>query len=212
MEAVREYGGKVNLIDVRTISRAERVAQLAAESPDAYVASAYDDDLVIEGNSTLGEELCGLRRLIDTIVAPVGGGGLTSGIVTGVRRAGGRMEVVGAEPLIANDAARSFREGSIVSNDQEPQTIADGARTVSLGQRNWRILREGLAGIVEVQEGAIKAAVCHLFNLANLKSEPTGALSIGALLTDPGRFSGKTVCCVVSGGNVDPAVFREIIE
>ncbi len=212
VEAVREFGGLVDLIEVRSISRAVRVARLAEEAPDAYVASAYDDDLVIEGNSTLGDELCGLDRHIDVIVAPVGGGGLTSGIVTGVRRSFGRMEIVGAEPLLANDAARSFRENRLIANEAEPQTIADGARTVSLGQRNWKILREGLAGIVEVPEEAIKAAVCHLFNLANLKSEPTGALSIGALLTDPGRFAGKTVCCVISGGNVDPAVFREIIE
>lgn len=88
---------------------------------------------------------------------------------------------------------------------------ADGARTVSLGQHNWAVLREGLAGIVEVSEEHIKEAVRLLFSLANLKVEPTGALSIGALLTEPERFGNRSVCCVVSGGNVDPGIYREIL-
>ncbi|HEV3275520.1 MAG TPA: pyridoxal-phosphate dependent enzyme [Terriglobia bacterium] len=215
VDAVREYGGEVDFVDVRVKSRATRVAELAAVHPEAYVASAYDDPLVIEGNSSLGEELARLDRPLDCVVAPVGGGGLTSGIITGLRRAGSALEVVGAEPLAANDAARSLREGRIVANEAEPQTMADGARTVSVGVHNWAILRrglkDGLAGIVEVPEEHIARAVRLLFELANLKAEPTGALSVGALLTDPDRFRDRQVCCVISGGNVDPAVYRELL-
>ncbi|HEV2380526.1 MAG TPA: pyridoxal-phosphate dependent enzyme [Terriglobia bacterium] len=227
VDSVREYGGKVEFVDVRSKSRAGRVAELAAEHPEAYIASAYDDPFVIEGNSSLGEELACLD--VDCVVAPVGGGGLTSGIVTGLRRAlsaGARpigdlqhdvrlkyrgVEVIGAEPLLANDAARSLREGRIVANESEPQTVADGARTLSLGRRNWAILKDGLAGIVEVPEDDIARAVRLLFELANLKAEPTGALSVGALLTEPARFAGRSVCCVISGGNVDPAVYRDLL-
>lgn len=212
VEAVREYAGQVDLIDVRPKSRAERVAELAREHPEAYIASAYDDPLVIEGNSSLGEELGRLDRPMDTVVAPVGGGGLSSGIITGLRRTGRKIEVIGAEPLLANDAARSLRAGQIVANETEPQTLADGARTVSLGRYNWAILRDSLAGIVEVPEENIVLAVRLLFELANLKAEPTGALSVAAVLTDPGRFRGREVCCVISGGNVDPAVYREILR
>jgi threonine dehydratase len=211
IDAVREYGGAVDLIDVRKISRAARVAELATENPDAYVASAYDDPLVIEGNSTLGEEIATLTRHFDSIVAPVGGGGLTSGLIKGVRAAGKQIQVIGAEPLLANDAARSLAAGHIVTNESEPQTIADGARTVSLGRHNWEIIQEGLAGIVEVPEENIKEAVRLLFSLANLKAEPTGALAVGALLTDRERFRGRSVCCVVSGGNVDAAVYSSIL-
>jgi threonine dehydratase len=213
VDAVREYGGQVEFVDVRSKSRAARVAELAAEHPEAYIGSAYDDPHVIEGNSSLGEELAALD--VDSIVAPVGGGGLTSGIVTGLGRArpaGSRLpEVIGAEPLLGNDAARSLREGRIVANEHEPQTIADGARTVSLGKHNWPILRDGLAGIVEVPEENIACGVRLLFELANLKAEPTGALSVGALLTDPGQFAAKSVCCVISGGNVDPGVYRKLL-
>jgi threonine dehydratase len=211
VDAVREYGGKVDFVDVGAQSRAARVAELAAEHPEAYVASAYDDPLVIEGNSSLGAELARLDRPLDCVVAPVGGGGLTSGIVTGLRRAGRSLEVVGAEPLLANDAARSLREGRIVANESEPQTLADGARTLSLGVHNWAILEHGLAGIVEVPEENIASGVRLLFELANLKAEPTGALSVGALLADPERFRGREVCCVISGGNVDRGVYRELL-
>lgn len=211
VEAVREYGGQVDFVDVRSKSRAARVAELAAEHPEAYIASAYDDPLVIAGNSTLGEELGRLGRPLDCVVAPVGGGGLTSGLITGLRRAGSPVDVIGAEPLLGNDAALSLRAGRIVTNQTEPQTIADGARTVSLGVHNWAILRDGLAGIVEVPEEKIAQAVRMLFELANLKAEPTGALSVGALLTDPDRFRDRQVCCVISGGNVDPAVYRDLL-
>ena len=211
VEAVREYGGEVDFVDVKVKSRSDRVNGLAKRHPEAYVASAYVDLLVIEGNSTLGRELAALDYAFDSVIVPVGGGGLAAGIVTGIQRAGKKIDVIGAEPLMGNDAARSLRAGKIIANEQEPQTIADGARTVSLGHHNWEILRTGLAGIVEVGEEEIKEGVRLLFHLANLKVEPTGALSVGALLAAPERFRGKSVCCVVSGGNVDPVVYANII-
>ena len=211
VEAVREYGATVDLINVREVSRSERVQQLAAESGEAYVASGYDDSLVIDGNASLGDELIALGRAFEAIVVPVGGGGLIGGIAQSVARANAATKVFGAEPALANDAARSLREGRIIVNEQEPQTIADGARTVSLGQHNWAIIREHVAGIVEVSEEQIREGVRLLYSLANLKVEPTGALAIGALLAAPDQFRDQTVCCVVSGGNVDPAVYRECI-
>jgi threonine dehydratase len=212
IDAVREYGGEVDLLDVKSQSRAERVAELARLHSDAYVASAYDDPLVIEGNASLGLELAALDMQIDFVIAPVGGGGLTSGLVQGFRKAGRTTRIWGAEPAIANDAARSLRAGHIVVNESEPQTIADGARTVSIGRHNWAVLRDSLEGIVEVPEENIKEGVRLLFQLANLKAEPTGALAIGALLTEPERFRDHSVCAVVSGGNVDPEIYKRILE
>lgn len=211
IEAVREYGGMVDLLDVSRQSRAERVDELARLHPDAYVASGYDDPLVIEGNASLGAELAALDARFDFVIAPVGGGGLTSGLVQGFHKAGREARIWGAEPLIANDAAQSLRAGRIIASESEVQTIADGARTVSIGQHNWEILREGLAGIVEVPEESIREGVRLLFQFANLKAEPTGALSIGALLTEPERFRGASVCAVVSGGNVDPELYLSIL-
>jgi len=210
MDAVREHGGTVEPVDVRVKSRADRVAELHLQHPEAFVASAYDHPLVIEGNASLGHELAPLD--FDVIVVAVGGGGLSSGIIQGLREAGNKKtRVVGAEPLLGNDAARSLAAGRIVTNESEPQTLADGARTVSLGEHNWAILKDGIEAIVEVPEENIAEAVRLLFSLANLKAEPTGALGLGALLTDPGRFEGRRVCAVVTGGNVDPDVFHRIL-
>ena len=210
MEAVREFGGQVEFVEVREKSRAERVNELAEQHPDAYIASAYDDPLVIEGNSSLGKELRALDRNLDIVVVPVGGGGLISGIVTGMQQPQG-TRIFGAEPLMANDAASSLRQGKIVRNETEPQTIADGARTVSLGTHNWEIIRKSVTAIVEVPEEKITEAVRLLFELANLKVEPTGALTVAAVMTLPVLFRERTVCCVVSGGNVDPAVYAKIL-
>ncbi len=211
MEAVREHGGVVEPVDVRVKSRAERVAELHLLHPEAFVASAYDHPLVIEGNATLGHELAPLD--FDAVVVAVGGGGLSSGLIQGLREAGNRKtQVVGAEPFLGNDAARSLAAGRIVRNESEPMTLADGARTVSLGEHNWAILKDGIESIVEVPEENISEAVRLLFSLANLKAEPTGALGVGAILTDSGRFQGRRVCAVVTGGNVDPEIFQRLIS
>lgn len=212
IEAVKEYGGKVELVNTLVKSRNERVKELAVEYPDAYVTSAFDDPLVIEGNASLGEELCHRDFSFDDILVPIGGGGLSSGIITAVRRNGKAIRVIGAEPQMANDAARSLQAGHLIANEVEPQTIADGARSLSVGKSDWPILKEGLFKIIEVTEEKIKEAVRVLFLQVNLKAEPTGALSIGALLTEPEFFRGRSVCCVISGGNVDPKMYAQIIN
>lgn len=212
VDAVREYGAEVDLVDVRRKGRLERLSELATEFPDAYVASPYDDPLVIEGNSSLARELFALGLDLDCIVAPIGGGGLTSGLVKAVEASGARTRVIAAEPLLANDAAESFRTGRLVAKADESATIADGAKVLKLGDRNWEILREGLAGVIEVTEDQIREGVRLLFALANLKAEPTGALAVGALLADPDQFRGQRVCCVISGGNADPALYARLVE
>lgn len=209
IEAVRGYGATVDLVDTSKVARSERVAQLAAAMPDAYLASAYDDLFVIEGNSTLGDELS--ARDFDMVISPVGGGGLISGISKGLRRNAHQATLTGAEPLLANDAARSLKAGKIIRNEAEPMTIADGARTLSLGNHNWEIVEKGVAEIIEVSEENIAEAVRLYFSLANLKVEPTGALSLGAILESVEKFKDKKICLVVSGGNVDTENYRQIL-
>ena len=212
IEAIQSYGGQVDLVDVHSISRAERVAQLMAEHAAAFQAQAYDDYRVVAGNSTLGQEL--LRgETFDTIIVPVGGGGLSSGLVIARDFLNATSEIIGAEPLPGNDAARSLRSGHVVRNEQEPATIADGARTLSLGRLNWEVLQPGLTDIIEVPDALTLAALRYYFRYLNLKVEPTGALALGALLANPQRFQDRRVCCVVSGGNVDPTVYaRALVE
>src|SRR5262249_25971470 len=143
--------------------------------------------------------------------APISGGGLACGLIEGLRSAGKQIPVIGSEPLLANDAARSMRADRIISNKLEPPTIADGARAISVGLNNWKILRSGLREIIEVPESKIAEALRMLFGRANLKVEPTGALSLAAVLTEPKKFRDLTVCCVASGGNVDAAAYAKLI-
>ncbi len=208
--AVQGYGGIADLIDTGQISRAGRVQQLLAEQEGAFQAHAYDDYRVVVGNSTLGKEILSGGDF-DILVVPVGGGGLSSGQVIARDYLNARAEIIGAEPQPANDAARSLRAGQLIRNEQEPPTVADGARTISLGDLNWEILRQGVADILEVPDPVTLAALREYFAL-NLKVEPTGALALGALLAHPQRFAGKRVCCIVSGGNVDPTVYIRALQ
>ena len=210
IDAVRSFGATVDLIDVKKVGRNERIEQLAGEMPNAYFASPYDDKLVIEGNATLGDEL--RKKGFDIIVAPIGGGGLVSGLVTSFGQNGTKVSIIGAEPQLGNDAARSLRAGELIRNENEPMTLADGARTISVGHLNWPFIRDGVAEIIEVSEENIAAALRLYFTFVNLKCEPTGALSLGAILEDREKFVGKRVCLIVSGGNVDAEVYRRILS
>lgn len=208
--AVQSHGGIVDLIDVRKISRSERVQQLLAEQPAAFYAQAYDDYRVVAGNSTLSKEILSAADF-DVIVVPVGGGGLCSGQVIARDHLRAHTEIIGAEPLPGNDAARSLRSGQLVRNEHEPDTVADGARTLSLGVLNWEIIQRGVADIIEVPDALTLEALRRYFLYANLKVEPTGALALGGLLAQPERFHRKHVCCIVSGGNVDPLVYAQAL-
>jgi threonine dehydratase len=211
VESVKSYGADVDMIDVTKVSRASRLAELAEKIPDARSCSPYDDAYVIAGNASLGFEI--LEAVSpDVIIAPVGGGGLSSGIVVARDEKKSSALVVGAEPQIANDASRSLREKKRLGNDSEPQTIADGARTLSLGERNFEILNGGLEGIVEVGEEEIARSVRILFGALHLQVEPTGALSTGALIASRAKFAGKNVVCIASGANVDAQVYAKIIS
>ncbi len=210
IDAVRGFGAVVDLIDTKTVGRAERIAQLRETMPDAYFASPYDDQFVIDGNATLADELAEMD--FDAVIAPVGGGGLISGTIQAFSKLNRKPEIYGAEPLLGNDAARSFRSGQLTANESEPMTLADGARTLSVGSLNWPIIKNGAADIIEVAEQNIIESVRLYFILANLKTEPTGALSLGAVLEDKERFRDKKICAIVSGGNVDPDVYLSILK
>lgn len=210
ISAVQGYGATADLIDTNKVSREERTKQLLEEQEGAFLAHAYDDYRVVAGNSTLGHEI--LRSAdFDIVVVPVGGGGLSAGQIVARDHLNARTEIIGAEPQKANDAARSLHTGQLMRNQQEPLTIADGARTISLGKLNWDILRQGISEILEVPEAVILKALRTCFDL-NLKVEPTGALALGAILAHPERFSGKRVCCIVSGGNVDAQVYARALQ
>ncbi|MGC6506859.1 MAG: threonine ammonia-lyase [Myxococcota bacterium] len=207
--AVQEYGAEVVFVNTAKQSRAMKVSEWSDRHPEAYIASAYDCQWVIEGNSSLGFEIAQSGLPFDAIIAPVGGGGLSAGLIQGLCHASSSIPVWGAEPLMANDGVKSLRDGTLHRHASEPQTLADGARTASLGNLNFRILRNGVAGMIEVPEESI---VWGLQSIANegLRVEPTGALSVGALRHWHAP-EGAHIGCVLSGGNVDKALYDKLL-
>lgn len=216
MDGIKKYGMEIDLVDPVKKGRAQRLAELAKEYPNAYVTNAYDNPLIIEGNKSLGQEIAAYNENFDYIISPIGGGGLISGIILGIKESFASAElaaptIIGAEPALANDAARSIKSGELMANDFEPQTIADGARTISLGKHNWQIIKDNLKQIIEVPDEQIKAAVKLIFGHTKIKAEPTGALPLAAVLTELDLFEEKNICCVISGGNVDEDLFQSLL-
>ncbi|MBK9142649.1 MAG: pyridoxal-phosphate dependent enzyme [Candidatus Melainabacteria bacterium] len=216
IEAAKALGADVRLADLSRRSRSEWldlvVGELEAAGEAVEVVSPYDDPRVIEGNASLVEDLLPFKDSFDTVICPVGGGGLSAGIARGKERHGLDFALWGAEPREGNDASRSLAEGRLTANQKEPATLADGARTLSLGKLNFEILKDSLAGIVEVEEKTLREAVRMYFELANLKVEPTGALSLAALMERPELFASSRPLVIVSGGNVDAELYASLIS
>src|SRR5436190_18080574 len=122
IDAVRLFGATVDLIDIAKVSRNSRVDELRSQLPDAYYASPYDDQFVIDGNATMGEEIA--AHDFDVVIVPIGGGGLISGIVNGLKRKGSKTTAVGAEPLLAITRHERWRPGNWCETKRDRRTWA----------------------------------------------------------------------------------------
>ena len=211
VDRIREVGARVELVPVE--ERLTRARQLEEEQGLALVPP-FDDPDVIAGQGTVGLEILEQSPDVETIVVPVGGGGLASGVATAARTVPG-VRVVGVEPELAADAAESLRLGRRVTWPDEftGRTMADGVRT-GLSDRTYEHLRARSEGIVTVTEDEIAHAVTVLARQARLVAEPSGALAAAAILSgrvpsDPARP--ESTVAVVSGGNVDPDLFARLV-
>ena len=203
--ATRALGAAVITDGVTVDTREARLAELLDETGYALV-HPFDDWDVIHGQGTAALEVLEDRPDVTTVVVPVGGGGLISGTALALkgRELNGRaraVRIVGAEPALADDAARSFRTGTHVHHPAGP-TLADGARVPAIGERAFEVVveRRLVDDIVTVPEEAIAAATEALADRAHLVVEPTGALAVAAVLC--GRLDvDATTVLVLSGGN-----------
>lgn len=199
--AVRGYGGRIILCEPTQQAREDTAAAVGAETGATFL-HPYDQAEVIAGQGTIALELLEDEPDLDAIVAPVGGGGLVSGIALAAAGLRPGLPVFAAEPQGADDAFRSRRDG-IRHPQTAPRTIADGLRT-GLGELTFPVVRDVVADVVRVSEEAIVAAMRLLYSRAKLVVEPSGAVALAAVL-DPGfgRRELGTVAVVLSGGNVD---------
>ncbi|TQN31763.1 threonine dehydratase [Haloactinospora alba] len=170
----------------------------------------FDHPHVIAGQGTVGAEILQDLSDVDTVLVPVGGGGLASGVATAVKEQHPGTTVLGVEPELASDAAESLAADQLVSWPPEltGRTVADGVR-VTLSELTFRHLRIRLDGIVTVTEDEIRSAVGTLARSARLVAEPSGAVAMAAFLSGKSP-AGRTVA-VVSGGNVDPELLAETL-
>ncbi len=198
--AVEGYGARITLCEPTMASREETAARIVAET-GATLVHPYNDWRVIAGQGTTGLELMEQAPGLDFVVAPVGGGGLISGVAIAARGISPRTRVYGAEPEMADDAARSIREGRIVPSEN-PKTVADGLLT-SLGDKTFPIIREYVTGILTVPERAIVDAMRLAWERMKIVVEASAAVALAAVLANSETFAGKRVGVVLSGGNVD---------
>ena len=199
VEATKAYGAEVVQGGVTAATR-DTVAREIAGRTGAEVIPPFDDERIIAGAGTLGLEIVDEWPEVATVITPLGGGGLLSGVATAVTSMSG-ADVYGVEPAAGNDGEQSFRSGRIVSIDP-PNTIADGARTLAIGERNFAIMRERVKDVVSVDDDVLLDAVKFAMYRTKLVIEPTGALGLAALFAGKIKPRGP-VAVVISGGNLD---------
>ena len=207
--AVEGYGGRITLCEPTLEAREDAAARIVRET-GATLVHPYNDWRVIAGQGTVGLELMEQADELDCVVAPVGGGGLLSGIATVVRAMAPGTKVYGAEPEAADDAKRSLDAGRIIPANN-PETIADGL-LASLGDRTFPILREKVDDILTVSEESIAHAMRLVLERMKIVIEPSAAVPVAAVLAHADRFAGKLVCIVLTGGNVDLAKLPWLVE
>jgi len=210
LAATRDYGAEVVLYDRQKQVREELGRELAA-ARGLTIVPPYDHPHVIAGQGTVALELHRQAGPLDLLLAPVGGGGLLSGCGLATKHVAPSCRVIGVEPAAADDATRSFRTGELATV-HEPETIADGARTPSLGSYTFPLVLRNVDAMVTVSEDAIREALRFLLERCKLVVEPTGALTVAALLSGALEARGQRVGLVLSGGNLDLAALPRLLE
>ncbi|HET6920729.1 MAG TPA: threonine/serine dehydratase [Jiangellaceae bacterium] len=206
---IRALGAEI--VVVPAPEREARAAAIAAERGCAVIPP-FDHADVIAGQGTVGLEIVEDLPDVGTVLVPVGGGGLISGVSVAVKAISPHTRVVGVEPELAGDLADGFRRGERVVWDPAltARTIADGVRLPAVGELPWQHITRLVDDVVTVPEQSIVDAMAMLATSSRLVAEPSGALTTAAYLERPEAATGRTVA-VVSGGNVDPALLARAL-
>ncbi len=208
INAVRGYGVEPTFCEPDSDSRQAAADKVIAETGATFI-HPFNDARVIAGQGTAVLELLEEVSSLDAIIVPVGGGGLLSGTLIAAKSLNPDIKVFAAEPAWADDAFRSLKSGKIESPVRH-DTIADGLRTC-LGTLTFPIVRELVDDILLANEEEIGAATLLMMFQAKVVAEPSGAVSLAALLRNKDRFAGQRVGVIVSGGNIDPSTLQRLI-
>jgi threonine dehydratase len=209
VEGVRAQGAEVVFAGTTSADRLDRARAIAAERGFTMVPP-YDSLDVIAGQGTCGLEILEEWPAVETIVVPVGGGGLIAGIAAAVATIKPSVRVVGVEPVGAPKLARALEAGH-PARIEFVGSLADGLLPLSIGEVPFSVLSGTVRESVQVSEDAIAAAVRFLYHEQELRVEPSGAVTTAALLSGSIRITGPTTV-VLSGGNVDPELFERLVH
>jgi threonine dehydratase len=211
LDATRDYGGEVELFEGSSLDLFERARAVSRETGMVYL-DGFDNPAMIAGHGTIGLEILTERPDTDVVVVPVGGGALVSGIAMAAKAIKPSIRIVGVEPEGSAAMHRSLQLGRIAQLDRV-DTIAEGLLANRPGERTFEIVRGSVDDIALVSEEEIRQAVRLLLERAKLLVEPSGAVSLAALLN--GRIGIRqpetVVVAVLSGGNVDFDVLRQCL-
>ena len=205
LEATRAYGAEVITYDPKTASREELATRIAAER-SLSVIPPYNHAQVVAGQGTAAKELIEETGALDYLLVPCGGGGLLSGCAVAASHWSPACKVIGVEPEAGDDATRSFHSKTLQSC-HNPDTIADGARTPSLGSITFPLVLQYVHDMLTVSDAELLRSMFWIWERMKIVAEPTGVLAAAALLEGKlqGRheYQGKRIGVVISGGNAD---------
>ncbi len=197
---VKTYGGEIIECESTPQARQENADRIRTEKGAAFLHPSNQDE-VIHGNATAAMELLEDYNDLDVILTPIGGGGLIAGTALAAHYFSSNCDVIGGEPMQADDAYRSMQSGKIEYNDSF-HTIADGLRT-HLGNRNFPIIQKHVKKIIRVEEDEIVNAMQIIWERMKIIIEPSCAVPFAAVLKNKEEFKNKKIGIILSGGNVD---------
>jgi threonine dehydratase len=211
-EATAALGAEIILAGTTGIERQLRAEELA-EKYGYVIVPPFNDEKIIAGQGTVGLEILEDLPEVETVLVPIGGGGLISGVAAAVKLSKPQVNVIGVEPALGADAQASLKAGKIVEfpAEQVTQTLADGLRSQSVGEINFEIIRRYVDDIVAVSEEEIREATRRLSENPKTVAEPSGAVAVAAFLFHQDILpQTKINVAVISGGNIDPKMLAEI--
>lgn len=200
VQAVKDYGAEVTFC-ASTLEARESTLQEVVDRTGATFIHPYNDPRIIAGQGTAALELMEQQPDLDIIMAPVGGGGLLSGTALSVKNTYSEIKVIGVEPKLADDAYRSFKEGTL-QPVYSTETIADGLRT-SLGELPFEIIREHVDDIYTVSEEGIVDAMRFIWERMKIIIEASCSVPVAAVFDQHEELKGKKIGIIITGGNVD---------
>jgi threonine dehydratase len=210
IDGIKKYGADLVLFGDTYDEAEQKAKELARKDGCAYI-SPYDDELIIAGHGTIGLEIIEALPNADTVIVPVGGGGLISGICIAIKSVKPNVQVIGVQSEASPVMYESLKAGKIV-HARKTETIAEGlSGGIEKGSITFKIAQECVDKVLLVREETIRRAVYVLWSYEKQVTEGSGAAAIAPIMENKSVFAGKTVVAVITGGNIDATFFQSIL-